>query len=160
MQKYKPHQLKFFHLSKLDQVQTNKNIIDIQSHQHTGKTNEQIAWFIDFLIVITLWIFLDKIWKVNWPFNTNVKFNMRAYYITKIFFKITLVNNYIQRFFKISWSYTWTKKTITTSRQFIATSITKKIAEKQKIMKDVTLIALISNSKYQNQKTYQVLNTT
>ena len=39
MQKYKPYQLKFFHLSKLDQVQTNKNIIDIQSHQHTGKTN-------------------------------------------------------------------------------------------------------------------------
>ena len=131
MQKYKPYQLKFFHLSKLDQVQTNKNIIDIQSHQHTGKTNWQIAWFIDFLIVITLWIFLDKIGEVNWPFNTNVKFSKRGYYITKIFFKITLVNNYIQRFFKTSWSYTRTKKTITTSRQFIATSITKKKKKKK-----------------------------
>ena len=77
-----------------------------------------------------MWIFLDKIGEVNWPFNTNVKFSKRGYYITKIFFKITLVNNYIQRFFKTSWSYTRTKKTITTSRQFIATSITKKKKKK------------------------------
>ena len=88
-----------------------------------------MAWYIELLIVITLWIFLNIIWKVNWPFNAYVKLSTRAHHITKLFFKITLVNNYIQKetcFFKISWSYTWTKKTITTSRQFIATSIIEK----------------------------------
>ena len=70
------------------------------------------------------------IWKISWPLNTYVKFNKTAYHIAKTTFKITFVNNYIQKvtwFFKISWSYTWTKKkTIAISRLLIKSSITKK----------------------------------